>query len=73
MSIRSFVAGALAGIAVAGLASVSLAGGSSPWEVGTHDIGIATSADGEIVYVVSVRGFFKSSNGGETWKEMQFR
>lgn len=33
-------------------------------------ISVATSADGSTVHVVNPNGFFKSTDGGETWRSM---
>lgn len=36
----------------------------------TAALSVATSADGVIVYVVNPNGFFKSGDGGNTWRSM---
>jgi len=34
------------------------------------NLGLATSADGKTVFVASRQGVWKSSDGGETWRQL---
>ena len=36
----------------------------------TAAIGIATSCNGDVVFVANGHGIFKSSDGGETWNQV---
>ena len=73
MSMKSFAVGVVCGVLASSVVAMAAEKiGVTDVRVGpTAAIGITTSADGSILYVVNGSGLFKSADGGATWTKLQ--